>query len=240
MRAHDAAAAVEVARAVERQHRAQLLARERMLGADAVFLDHQDARRARDAASARVGGERRRARRSSRPTGRSTAGDSLPSGHISALQRRLLRGVEQHGAASPASAASSGVADRVDDTRLFSDEQLVALSKVFERTILSAASVDVGGLVDDRRRRCRRRRRRPACRSRRRRARWPASRWPRRGRTGASARAVDCLGDRRRQQLHQVARRADAVELRVDELDQPRARSPSPWARARRSPRCGP
>jgi hypothetical protein len=31
------------------------------------------------------------------------------------------------------------------------------------------------------------------------------------------------LRDRRRQHLHQVARRADAVELGVDELEQPRA-----------------
>ena len=48
------------------------------------------------------------------------------------------------------------------------------------------------------------------------------------------------LGDRRRQHLHQVARRADPVELRVDVLEQPRRRWSSPWATARRSPRCGP
>ena len=77
------------------------------------------------------------------------------------------------------------------------------------------------------RRRCRRRRRRPACRWRRRRARWPASRWRRPGRTAASARPVDSLGHRRGQHLHQVARRADRVELRVHVLEQQRAGAPA-------------
>ena len=153
-----------------------------------------------------------------------TSGASLPSGEHRRSASRRVSSASSSTPPSRANAATSASSTGATAMTLFSDEHDVALSNVFERAIFAAASRDVGGLVDDRRRRCRRRRRPPACRSRRPRARWSASRSRRRDRPARISANVASRVDRRRQQLHEIARRADAVELRVHELEQQRER----------------
>ena len=183
-----------------------------MLGADAVFLDQQHPRlRAR--------------RRAARPARSAIAAadwpiacaDSLPSGHISCCSRALSR---PSSSTAPALAAQrcSGRRSRRRGPRC---SPTSSWWRCRRSSSARSSRPPSRGRRSRRRwwRRCRRRRRRPACRSRRRRARWPASRWPRPGRL-AHQLGRRLLGDRRRQHLHQVARRADSVELLVDELDQ--------------------
>ena len=94
--------------------------------------------------------------------------------------------------------------------RLFSDEQLVALSKIFERMILRGGVVAVGGLVDDHRDVAR------AHAERRRAARIARPHVALRARDDDEVGllhelARQLLGHRRGQHLHEIARRADAL-----------------------------
>ena len=79
------------------------------------------------------------------------AGDELAAGKHRALERR----VSSASSSTPPSRTSAATQSRRRPLRraitLFSDEQLVALSKVFERAIFGGGFVDVGRLVDDRR-----------------------------------------------------------------------------------------
>ena len=203
-----------------------------MLGAGAVLLDHQDARACALPASRCAAAERARARRSPRADCAVTAGESLPSGHIVCCSVAFSpRRAAPRRARS--SAASMRVVDRVDD-----DDAVLrrAAGRVVERLRAHdqfGRARDVGALVDDHRDVA------GADAERRRAARVGGAHVGlRAGRDDEVALPHQLvrrlLAHRRRQQLHQVARRADAVELRVDELDQLRARSTSPSATARR------
>ena len=106
----------------------------------------------RKRARASVGPRRaRRARRSSRADCAMTAGASLPSGNIAACELPRLLGVEQHAAFARERRDAARRRPASTAITLFSDEQLVALSNVFERAILRRGVGDVGGLVDDHR-----------------------------------------------------------------------------------------
>ena len=105
---------------------------------------------------------------------------------------------------------------------LFSDEQLVALSKIFERMIFAAASAQIGAVVDDHRDVA-------GAHAERRRAAGIT-----RAHVGLRAGDDDevallhelagaFLGHRRGQHLHEVGRRADALELRMHVFEQLRA-----------------
>ena len=148
-----------------------------MLGADAVLLDDQESRRRRAAgraspARAAIAGA----------ACAMTSGASLPSGNIALSQAPRL--LARRAARRPRARTRRQrvVRRRATAITLFSDEQRRRVVEGLRARDLRRGVGDVGGLVDDRRRRCRRRRRSPACRSRTRRARWSASRSRRRGR----------------------------------------------------------
>ena len=209
MRSTTRARVGEIARAIERRAPGDSFSPEKGWScADAVFVDQQDARLARgDGAPAGAIGAGQLAARSAIAAADwpITAGESLPSGHISAASVAFCARVEQDGAARGQRGQQRARAPR----RRRPGCSPTSSSSRCRRSSSGRCARPPPRRRRSRRRcrrRCRRRRRTPACRSRRRRARWPASRSRRRGRTGASARAVDVLGDRRRQQLDQVAR----------------------------------
>ena len=207
---------------VQRQHRAELLAGERMRRADAVFFDQQHA----SAALRRWRRSRRSARDRCAPTGRSPPATACRRA-TSALAACAFCAASSSTAPRARSAASIGVAHRVDEhQRCSPTSSWSRCRRSSTRTMRSAARAHVGRLVDDDGDVA------------------GADAEGRRaagiGRAHVGLRAGGhhqvalahqlggaCLVDRRRQQLHQVARRADAVELRMDEFDQPRAGAPA-------------
>ena len=207
----------EIRDAVEREHRRELLARERMRGTDARLLDDQERERPR------ARGERaRRARRSPAPTARSPPARACRRGNIS-LSSRRVSSASSRKPPSRSNAARSASATAATAITLFSDEHDVALSKAFERAIFAAASArsavsstiaatlpaptPIAGVPLEYAARtlvCE-----PVATTRSR---------------GAHQREGRLARHRHRQHLHEVARRADAVELGVDELEQARER----------------
>ena len=236
MRATMSQRMLEVARAVQRQHRAQLLAGERVRRRRRRLPRPSGMR----GLQRRDVGAGRRAAAIARADWPVTAADSLPSGHISCCSAafcaassstraaRAQRGEHRRRAPRRRRPGCSPTSSWWRCRRSWSAAMRSAAASTSARLVDDAGHV-AGADAEGRR-----------AAGVARRARWPASRWPPPGRTGASARPCEALLDRRRQHLHQVARRADAVELRVDELEQPRRRCSSPWATAPRSPRCGP
>ncbi|MNC94482.1 hypothetical protein D3C83_113470 [compost metagenome] len=68
-----------------------------------------------------------------------TAGESLPSGHMQASSRARSSPETRTQPCRPSAASIASAIDSTSTT-LFSEEQLVALSKVFDTTIFCAAS----------------------------------------------------------------------------------------------------
>ena len=142
----------------DRQHRAELLGRKRMLLADVPFLDEQERLVAGNREPGVPGDDRRRRARSCRACGGPRA--SQYAACSSAFSRSLTR--------YPPSVCSC-VQERVVDRRV--DEQ-VAVGRAARSVVVGLADArvarglgDVRGLVDRPSSRCRRRRRTPVCQS---------------------------------------------------------------------------
>ena len=148
----DRAGVGEIARREERQHRRELLARKRMIVADAVLLDHQDARLpGRDGApggaigTGRLGGALARSRVADWPI---TAGDSLPSGHIKAASVAFCDASTQNGAPRRERREQPRTY-RIDDDKAVLRRAAGGVVEGLGAQDAFGGGLDVGGLVDD-------------------------------------------------------------------------------------------
>ena len=198
---------------IQRQHRTEFLAGKRMVMADGIFFDHQDARIAcRDFRPTRLLGNRNGRLANHRRR-------QLAFGPHQLLQRFFLRGIEQHDTARM-QRGECLLAHSIDDDETIFGRATGGVVKSLGAHNALRCKIDVRSLIDNA---------------------GHVTGTDTKGRRAARIRGAHIglraggdhqitlahelqgrsFADRRGQHLHQIARRADTVKLRMDKGDQP-------------------